>query len=178
LELYEALARSPGWNDTLLVIVYDEHGGFYDHVKPPAVNDGSGYATLGVRVPALVVGPRVRRHVCHETLEHTSLIATILRRFADDPEAALNAMPERVRNAPHLGMLLEAEPRTDIGGREELREQMAEWRKVARKERRAGNSPSPAPDGAGHDLELHEFQDEFVRFVLAMREHGLPPNQP
>jgi phospholipase C len=33
-------------------------------------------------------------------------------------------------------------------------------------------------EGAGHDLELHEFQDEFVRFVLAMREHGLPPNQP
>jgi hypothetical protein len=120
----------------------------------------------------------VRKHVCHETLEHTSLIATILRRFADDPETALRAMPERVRSAPHLGMLLEAEPRADVEGREELREQMTEWRKAARKERRAGNSPSQAPDGAGHDLELHEFQDEFVRFVLAMREHGLPPSQP
>jgi phospholipase C len=183
LELYEALARSPGWNDTLLVIVYDEHGGFYDHVEPPTVNDGSGYPTLGVRVPALVVGPRVRKHVCHETLEHTSLIATILRRFADDPEAALRAMPERVRDAPHLGTLLEAQPRAEAEGREELREEIAEWRKVARAERRAtedqaGKSPSPAPDGAGHDLELHDFQDEFVRFVLAMREHGLPPNQP
>jgi phospholipase C len=76
LELYEALAKSPNWEDTVLVIVYDEHGGFYDHVPPPAVDDGSGHATLGVRVPALVVGPRVRRFVCHETFEHTSLIAT------------------------------------------------------------------------------------------------------
>ncbi|HET6999425.1 MAG TPA: alkaline phosphatase family protein [Solirubrobacterales bacterium] len=180
LELYEALVRSPGWKDTVLVIVYDEHGGFYDHVEPPAVNDGSRYPTLGLRVPALVVGPRVRKHVSHQTFEHTSLIATILRRFADDPETALQAMPERVRNAPHLGMLLEAEPRTDIEGREELREEMAQWRRAARSERRAAPdaAPSPAPDGAGHELELHDFQDEFVRFVLAMREHGLPPNQP
>ena len=33
LELYEALANSPNWEDTVLVIVYDEHGGFYDHVS-------------------------------------------------------------------------------------------------------------------------------------------------
>lgn len=178
LELYEALARSPHWEDTLLVITYDEHGGFYDHVAPPKVDDHEEHSTLGPRVPALVVGPRVRKHVSHELFEHTSLIATILRRFADDPEQALAAMPPRVRNAPHLGALLEAEPRTDIEGREALREQMAEWRKAARKVRRGGNSPSPAGDGAGHELELHDFQEEFVKFVFAMREMGLPPNQP
>ena len=76
----------------MLVIVYDEHGGFYDHVAPPEVNDRSGYKTLGVRVPALVVGPRVRKFVCHETFEHTSLIATILRRFASNPEHAIRAI--------------------------------------------------------------------------------------
>lgn len=178
LELYEALARSPGWKDTVLVIVYDEHGGFYDHVPPPAVDVGSKYPTLGPRVPALVVGPRVRKHVSHQVFEHTSLIATILRRFAHDPEEALRAMPKRVAEAPHLGSLLEDEPRTDIEGREGLREQMAEWRQAAQVERRAGNGPSPAPDGAGHELELHDFQEEFVKFVLALREQGMPPNQP
>jgi len=175
LELYEALSRSPDWERTLLVITYDEHGGFYDHVEPPATDDHPRYETLGVRVPALVVGPRVRKHVSHEVFDHTSLIATILRRFA--PEA-LAEMPERVQKARHLGTLLEAAPRKDIEGRERLRTQMAEWRKTARAERRGGNSPSPAPDGAGHELELHDFQSEFVKFVLAMREKGLPGNQP
>jgi phospholipase C len=178
LELYEALANSPDWEDTVLVIVYDEHGGFYDHVAPPPVDDGSGYPTLGVRVPAMVIGPRVRKHVCHETLEHTSLIATILRRFAANPEHALAAMPERVQKAPHLGMLLEAEPRTDIEARDDLREEMAQWRRKARRERRGTNSPSIAPDGAGHEFELHDFQYEFAQFVMAMRDAGLPPGQP
>ena len=74
LELYDALVNSPNWNDTLLVITYDEHGGFYDHVAPPAVpaGDPSPYPTYGVRVPALVVGPRVRNCVCHDFFDHTS----------------------------------------------------------------------------------------------------------
>lgn len=179
LELYEALANSPAWEDTVLVVVYDEHGGFYDHVAPPAVDDGSGYSTLGVRVPALVVGPRVGKFVCHETLEHTSLIATILRRFAANPEHALQAMPARVQNAPHLGMLLEDEPRKDIDSSTDLRAEMAAWRVKARNDRRgADQAASPAADGAGHDFELHDFQEEFAKFTLAMRDAGLPPGQP
>jgi phospholipase C len=179
LELYEALANSPNWEDTVLVVVYDEHGGFYDHVAPPAVDDRSGHSTLGVRVPALVVGPRVRRFVSHQTFEHTSLIATILRRFASNPSQALRSMPERVRTAPHLGTLLEAEPRTGIEGSGDLRNEMSEWRKQARQARRAEQqAPSVAADGAGHDLELHDFQEEFAKFALAMRDAGLPPGQP
>jgi hypothetical protein len=127
----------------------------------------------------LVVGPRVRKLVCHETLEHTSLIATILRRFAANPEQALGAMPERVRKAPHLGMLLEDEPRTDIDARDDLHAEMAEWRVQARRERRGiDGTVSPAADGAGHGFELHDFQDEFAKFALAMRDAGLPPGQP
>jgi phospholipase C len=179
LELYEALASSPNWQDTVLIIVYDEHGGFYDHVPPPAVDDGSGYTTLGVRVPALVVGPRVSKFVCHETFEHTSLIATILRRFAPNPEHALRSMPQRVQRAPHLGKLLEAEPRHDIEDRGPLHEEMVDWRVRARKARRGADAAvSPAPDGAGHSLELHDFQEEFAKFALAMRDAGLPPGQP
>lgn len=180
LEIYEALAKSPHWEDTLLAITYDEHGGFYDHVVPPtpSVDDGSGYATLGLRVPALVVGPRVRKGVCSEVFEHTSLIATILRRFAADPERALRAMPARVSHAPHLGLLLEGAPRQDLPGHRQLREEMNNWRARARAARRGTHSPSEAPDGAGHPLELHDFAEEFAQFALAMRDAGLPPGQP
>jgi phospholipase C len=179
LEIYEALASSPNWEDTVLVIVYDEHGGFYDHVAPPSVEDRSGYSTLGIRVPALVVGPRVKKFACHETFEHTSLIATILRRFASNPDHAIAAMPERVQQAPHLGVLLEDGPRTDLEPRDQLHEEMADWRRAARRERRAGDGkPSKSSDGAGHPLELHDFQHEFAQFSLAMRDAGLPPGQP
>jgi len=88
-------------------------------------------------------------------------------------------MPERVQRAPHLGMLLEAEPRTDLEPRDQLHEEMSEWRKAARRERRAGEKkPSASFDGAGHPLELHDFQEEFAKFALAMRDAGLPPGQP
>ena len=92
----------------MLVIIYDEHGGFYDHVSPPKVDDGSEYETYGVRVPALIVGPRVKQHVCHQLFDHTSLIKTILLRFAGDGERAIDEMSarvghERLKKANHLG---------------------------------------------------------------------------
>jgi phospholipase C len=189
LDLYEALVKSPQWRDTVLVVVYDEHGGFYDHVPPPPTQPGdpAKHRTLGLRVPALVVGPRVRRGVSHETFEHTSLIATILRRFTADPEAALAAMPWRVRRAPHLGGLLEAEPRAEALDRERLlaeiaaaREQLDGSRKTARERRRAeiGGPSGEIDGGAGQRQELLDWQEEFFGFALTMRDHGLPPGQP
>ncbi len=179
-ELYEALLKSPNWNDTVLVIVYDEHGGFYDHVAPPPVaDDGSGFTTLGVRVPALVIGPRVSNTVCHTVFEHTSLIATILRRFAADPDAAIARMPKRVHDASHLGQVLEAAPRTDIPDPSPVRERMDGWRQASRQGHRARDGqPSALAEGVGRELELHDFQEEFLKFAMAMREQGLPPAQP
>jgi phospholipase C len=180
LELYEALRRSPAWEDTLLVIVYDEHGGFYDHVPPPAVDDDSGYATLGVRVPALIIGPRVEQHVCHDVFDHTTLIKTILTRFAEDPDQAIAQMPPRVAKARHLGVILADQPRTDIPAPDDARTAIEAWRSDARASRQAAatGEASPAPDGAGRDLQLHDFQDEFARFALAVRHAGLPSGQP
>jgi phospholipase C len=178
LDVYEALRNSPVWEDTILVVVYDEHGGFYDHVVPPPAPPGSEYPTFGVRVPALVVGPRVKQFVSHETFEHTSLIATILRRFAANPEQAISRMPARVQGAPHLGGLLQAEPRTDLPAVEPLREEIDAWRTATRRSRRPDNGKSSDPEGAGHPVELHDFQEEFLKFALAMRDKGLPPGQP
>jgi phospholipase C len=191
LEVYEALRRSQDWEDTLFVIVYDEHGGFFDHVPPPEIeDDGSGYGTLGVRVPALIVGPRVKRLACHQVFDHTTLIRTILRRFAADPERALQNMPTRVANgprlkgeepsAPDLGIVLEDEPRTDIADNAEARDAIDAWRTAARERRRASveRAPAPAPDGAGQPFVLQDFQEEFSSYALAMQHLGLPHGQP
>jgi phospholipase C len=182
LETYEALRNSPNWEDTLLVIVYDEHGGFYDHVSPPAldVDDGSGFSTYGVRVPALLVGPRVVRQVCHQRFDHTSLIKTILQRFAAEPGRAIARMGRRVEHAPHLGVALADTPRSDIPDHETARTQIAGWRTDARAARRGSQQRghSIARDGAGQPIALHEFQEEFARFALAMRRAGLPYGEP
>jgi phospholipase C len=189
LETYEALVNSPDWRDTLLIVVYDEHGGFYDHVMPPPVRPGdpARHQTLGVRVPALVIGPRVRKGVCHDVFEHTTLIATILRRFSQDPDAAIADMPWRVHGAPHLGHLLEGEPRPELLDHERVRAQIRNaraqldtWRQKARERRRAKDGePSRDHDGgAGQKQELLDWQEEFIGFALTMRDAGLPPGQP
>jgi phospholipase C len=180
LELYDALTRSPEWNDTVLVVLYDEHGGFYDHVVPPAVQDDSGYSTLGVRVPALVVGPRVQNTVSHQVFDHTSLIKTIFTRFAKDPSGAIAQMPQRVGNAEHLGQLLEDSPRGGIPDHSAVRATLDQWQTNAQAARRAdpAAAPSPSPDGAGQPLVLHDFQMDFAKFSLALRQGLLPPGQP
>jgi phospholipase C len=182
-ELYDALAKSPGWKDTLLVITYDEHGGFYDHVPPPplASDDDARpkYTTYGLRVPALVIGPRVRRMVCHDLFDHTTLISTILHRFGQGPQQGLDQMGSRVASAPHLGACLEGSPRTDIPDHEYLRPVLDAWSHHAQAQRVARpRAASVAPDGAGREMHAHEFQDEFLRFALTMRYAGLPGGKP
>jgi phospholipase C len=81
--VYQALAQSPQWERCLLIITYDEHGGFYDHVSPPtAFDELREFQQLGFRVPSLVIGPHVRRGCVDGTqLDHVSPIATVTRRF-------------------------------------------------------------------------------------------------
>jgi phospholipase C len=180
LEVYEALESSPAWDDTLFIVVYDEHGGFYDHVPPPDLgfDDGSGYTTYGVRVPALVIGPRLPCQVSHELFDHTSLINTILRRFASDPEQAIASMGPRVAHAQHLGVLLGDEPRADLPDTGAVRQQIDAWHAQAQAARRPDNGKSRALDGAGRPFTLHDFQEDFARFALAMRHAGLPGGEP
>jgi phospholipase C len=72
-DIYEALVTSPQWNETLLIITFDEHGGFYDHVPPPtgvpppdtypSFPDSFGFDRLGIRIPTLLISPWVPRNV-------------------------------------------------------------------------------------------------------------------
>jgi len=87
---YEALRASPLWNDSMLIITYDEHGGFYDHVVPPTARPtgstgrkfGFTFDQLGPRVPAIIVSPRVPKNLIdHRTYEHSTIPATLIRLF-------------------------------------------------------------------------------------------------
>jgi phospholipase C len=85
--IYKALAEGPAWGKTLFIITYDEHGGFYDHVPPPeTVDENPEFKQLGFRVPALVIGPHVRRGCVNSAqFEHCSVGATLMRRFGIAP---------------------------------------------------------------------------------------------
>jgi phospholipase C len=119
--VYEAVRNSPHWEKSLLIVTFDEHGGFYDHVPSgPAVPPGDTitqsynkkgfrFDQLGVRVPAIVVSPYVRRGVIdHTEYDHTSMLATVERLFG------MKNLTERDKAANDLLQLLSLEaPRDD-----------------------------------------------------------------
>jgi phospholipase C len=88
--VYETIRNSPHWNDSVLLITFDEHGGFYDHVAPPAavppgdlmnINTNKHsfkFDQLGVRVPAIVISPFVKKNIIdHTQYTHASLLSSL-----------------------------------------------------------------------------------------------------
>ncbi len=81
--IMDALRSSPSWKSTALILTYDEHGGFFDHVRPPATPEGAAepWDLLGVRVPTIVASPFTPRSVVGDPFEHTSILKTIAERW-------------------------------------------------------------------------------------------------
>eukprot|EP00602_Paraphysomonas_sp_CaronLab_P013808 CAMPEP_0185042110 /NCGR_PEP_ID=MMETSP1103-20130426/42154_1 /TAXON_ID=36769 /ORGANISM="Paraphysomonas bandaiensis, Strain Caron Lab Isolate" /LENGTH=580 /DNA_ID=CAMNT_0027582119 /DNA_START=43 /DNA_END=1786 /DNA_ORIENTATION=- len=102
-DIYEAVRKSTAWEETVFMITYDEHGGFFDHVPPPenvpnpdglnATDDPFDFTRLGVRVPTVVVSPWVKKgSVFHapdssasgdeeygpSQYEHSSIVSTVV----------------------------------------------------------------------------------------------------
>jgi len=112
--VYEAIRNSSVWESSMLVIAWDEHGGFFDHVSPPravAPGDtapgskynqyGFTFEQYGVRTPAIVVSPLVPRGtIDHRIYDHASIPKTVEVLFG------LGPMTERDANANHLLSLL------------------------------------------------------------------------
>jgi phospholipase C len=107
-DVYEMIRSSPVWPRSVLLVTFDEHGGFYDHVVPPpavapgdrfdpgANRHGFPFDRLGVRVPSLVVSPLVPRGLIdHAVYDHTSLLATVEHLFGLDPLTARDAAAAR-----------------------------------------------------------------------------------
>lgn len=79
-QLYALLSASPQWERMLILVTYDEHGGFFDHVAPPQTDDDfaeDGFDQLGFRVPALLIGPWVKQGMCSVTFDHSSWLKFI-----------------------------------------------------------------------------------------------------
>jgi phospholipase C len=111
-----AVINGPDWDRTLLILTYDEHGGYYDHVPPPAAippdsigpsledpreNPFDGFARYGFRVPFAIVSPWARQHyVSHRVFDHTSILKLVETKWN------LPALTYRDANAlPMLDML-------------------------------------------------------------------------
>jgi phospholipase C len=191
LSVYHALASGPLWEKTLLVITYDEHGGFYDHVPPPPAEDDdpAQFGLYGVRVPAIVVSPWVgRASVSSTVFDHTSIIKTLLLRFCGEADledrgshlprvlAWLDLghphyMGKRTAVANDLGELLtEASPRpapsrdTLVAG--------AATRKAEAVKAAFTTTPTAGP------APLTDLQVSIALAARELRSKGLPPAQP
>jgi len=90
---FSAFVRSPHWQRGMFVLTYDEHGGFFDHVKPPVVrddhassNDQDNFGQLGFRVPTVLASPYApRNYVDHNLYDHTSILRFLEWRFLGAP---------------------------------------------------------------------------------------------
>lgn len=134
--IYQSLrANVAAWNTTLFLVMFDEHGGTYDHVHPPTavapwgdgppnVSKGLQYdfdfRRLGVRVPAIAVSPLIEAKTVFrapgaQPFDHTSMIATVLEwMLPPGVERSTWGLGERVNSAPTFdGVVTRDEPRTD-----------------------------------------------------------------
>ncbi|XP_058107854.1 non-specific phospholipase C2 [Magnolia sinica] len=178
-EVYETLRASPQWNETLLVITYDEHGGFYDHVPTPVRDvpnpDGIigpepflfGFNRLGVRVPTILVSPWINKGtVVHgpngspfpsSEFEHSSIPATVKKLF----NLSSPFLTKRDAWAGTFEGLLQgrSEPRTDC----------------------PVHLPTPTRirnRDANEDAKLSEFQGELIQLAAVLKGDHLLTSYP
>ncbi len=82
----QKLRASPQWKDMLIIVTYDENGGYWDHVAPPTDAGLSDRFGPGTRVPALLIGPMVKRgFIDHSTYDTSSILKFITQHFALEP---------------------------------------------------------------------------------------------
>jgi phospholipase C len=92
--IYNAVTTSPAWSRTLLIFTFDEWGGFFDHVPPPAApaDVKPEYQQRGFRIPCILVSPFARRgRVAHGTYDHTSILRLAEWRWGLEPLSVRDA---------------------------------------------------------------------------------------
>jgi phospholipase C len=122
-DTYYAVRNGKAWNQTLLIVTYDEHGGCYDHFPPPSGavppdntpgEFGFDFKRFGVRVPAVLISPLIAAGTVFRVpagampLDHTSILKTVEQRWG------LNPLTKRDGAAMDIGAVLTLKnPRTD-----------------------------------------------------------------
>lgn len=175
-QVYQAVRSSPQWATTALVVLFDEHGGCYDHVPPPAApipddhpgEQGFAFDRFGLRIPAIVISPFTERGTVISDLFHTcSVLRTLRERFDLGP-----ALTRRDAAAPLLEPAFNRSvPRDD---HIELTVPPYQYVKPTRKEREAERGDTPALGlffskwwHAGHH-ELPELGEATLRAVARL----------
>jgi phospholipase C len=125
-DVYAALRSSPQWPQTLFIVTFDEHGGYFDHGNPPAAVNPDGinspapgddvsfapqfsFNRAGLRVPTILASPYLAKGVvCSTPLQHTSVLGTVRKLFGINP-----ALTKRDAAAATFEDLFIATPRSD-----------------------------------------------------------------
>jgi phospholipase C len=176
------------WEKTLLIVFYDEHGGFFDHVPPPEApdDDSENFGNYGVRVPAMIVSPWVPPRIVSKTVfDHTSIIKSILLRFCAgdlerrDRRERLSTwlksghpryMGTRVANANDVGELLTNDQPRPAPDHEKLVERAAH-RATARDQASAADQRQP-------EESLSDLQKRVLAATKLLRSRGHPTARP
>ena len=170
-DVFTALTKSPAWESTLLIVIFDEHGGTFDHVVPPAAVSpdgkvipygqpgGSGFPfnRLGIRVPAVLISPLIQAGTISNTVyDHTSVIKTVSEMLS-----LKHTMLNREAQANDLSPVLTlSTPRTDI----------------------PSITPRPTPpadaiaatSAAFHDVPLNDLQQAMMRQAVRFAAGKVP----
>jgi len=115
---YEAVtSNGKKWENTVMVVYYDEHGGFYDHVPPPFIkyktigDEPYQFESLGVRIPAIIVSPLVERgSVSHALFDHTSILQFLAEKFTPGQPYSATVNERKTQGITSISSLLIDQP--------------------------------------------------------------------
>ena len=96
--VYETvISNKTRWEETVMIVYYDEHGGFYDHVPPPLIpytttgNNPYQFNSLGPRIPGIIVSPYAEKgSICNSLFDHTSVLQFLSEIFTPNKSYSTN----------------------------------------------------------------------------------------
>ncbi len=105
-ELIESIRKSPMWKSTVIIVTYDENGGFWDHVAPPSKGKGGDRWGPGSRVPAIIISPFAKKHhVDHTVYDTTAILRLIEARWHLEPLGGERKFPGSANDLRNALML-------------------------------------------------------------------------